>query len=61
MKVTLSSDDPPHFGSSIGREYEMAATAWGYDHAALAAITRTALEAAFVDEATRAFLLGQLA
>ncbi|MCC0052300.1 MAG: adenosine deaminase, partial [Rhodobiaceae bacterium] len=35
VKVTLSSDDPPHFGSSIGREYQMAADAWGYDAAQL--------------------------
>lgn len=60
VKVTLSSDDPPHFGSSIGREYQMAADAWGYDAAQLTAITRTSLEAAFVDAPTRAFLLGQL-
>ena len=60
VKVTLSSDDPPHFGSSIGREYQMAADAWGYDAAQLTGFTRTSIEAAFVDEPTRAFLLGQL-
>ncbi|OCW58063.1 adenosine deaminase [Hoeflea olei] len=60
VRVTLSSDDPPHFGTSVGREYRMAAEAWGYDRAALTAITRTALQAAFIDEDTRAFLLGQL-
>jgi len=60
VKVTLSSDDPPHFGSSIGREYRMAAEAWGYDAAELTRITRTSIEAAFVDEPTRAILLGQL-
>lgn len=61
VKVTLSSDDPPHFGSSIGREYQMAADAWGYDAVQLTGFTRTSIEAAFVDEPTRAFLLGQLA
>lgn len=60
VNVTLSSDDPPHFGSSVGREYQMAADAWGYDASELTAITRTAIEAAFVDEQTRANLLGQL-
>lgn len=60
VKVTLSSDDPPHFGSSIGHEYAMAAQAWGYGAADLTAITRTSIDAAFVDEPTRAFLLGQL-
>ena len=60
VKVTLSSDDPPHFGSSVGREYALAANAWGYSAAELTEITRTSIEAAFVDEPTRAFLLGQL-
>ncbi|MDP2118918.1 MAG: adenosine deaminase [Hoeflea sp.] len=60
VKVTLSSDDPPHFASSIGHEYRMAAEAWGYDAAELTRITRTSIEAAFVDEPTRAILLGQL-
>jgi len=60
VKVTLSSDDPPHFASSIGREYQMAADAWGYDAAKLTGLTRTSLEAAFIDEPTRAILLGQL-
>lgn len=60
VKVTLNSDDPPHFHSSIGKEYEMAAQTWGYDARQLTEITRTALEAAFVDEPTREKLLGQL-
>jgi adenosine deaminase len=61
VKVTLSSDDPPHFHSSIGHEYRLAADAWGYDAVKLTGFTRTAIEAAFVDEPTRAILLGQLA
>jgi len=60
VKVTLSSDDPPHFGSSVGREYQLVADAWGYDATELTGFTRTSIEAAFVDEPTRAFLLGQL-
>lgn len=60
VRVTLSSDDPPHFASSIGLEYQMAADAWFYDAADLTALTRTSLEAAFLDEPTRAILLGQL-
>ena len=60
VKVTLNSDDPPHFGSSIGHEYAMAAKTWGYDAAMLKSFTRTAIEAAFVDEPTREKLLGQL-
>lgn len=61
VRVTLSSDDPPHFASSIGHEYDLAARTWGYDAATMTGFTRTSLEAAFVDEPTRAILLGQLA
>lgn len=59
-RVTLSSDDPPFFHSSIGREYEIAHDAFGYDRKALAGFTRTAIEAAFVDGDTRARLLEKL-
>jgi len=60
VPVTLNSDDPPHFATSIAREYEIAATRFGLDDAALGAVTRTAIDAAFVDEATRACLLAKL-
>ncbi|MCC2688790.1 MAG: Adenosine Deaminase, partial [Rhizobiaceae bacterium] len=59
-KVTLSSDDPPYFRTSLKREYELAAAHFGMDEKVLAGITRTALEAAFVDRRTRAVLLGRL-
>jgi adenosine deaminase len=60
VKLTLNSDDPPHFASSIGREYKMAADAWGYDAADLTDFTCTSIQAAFIDEPARAILLGQL-
>ena len=60
VRCTLSSDDPHYFGSSIGREYANAGTMFGYDEAALLGFTRISLEAAFVDEATRARLLNRL-
>lgn len=59
-RVTLNSDDPPHFRTSLGREYDIAQTHFGLDAAALTAVTRTAIEAAFVDEETRAALLARL-
>ncbi|SLN74765.1 adenosine deaminase [Oceanibacterium hippocampi] len=55
-RVTLNSDDPPYFGTSIGHEYATAAEAFGLDDRALVAITRTAIDAAFCDEDTRAAL-----
>jgi len=59
-KVTLNSDDPPWFGTSLKREYDMAARHFGMDDKALASITRTAIEAAFVDRKTKAALLARL-
>jgi adenosine deaminase len=58
VKVTLNSDDPPYFWTSLGREYDIAREHFGMSEAELLADTRTAIEAAFVDEATRAQLLG---
>ncbi len=59
-KVTLNSDDPPHFATSIGHEYDIAREHFAMDDAALTEVTRTAIEAAFVDEETRAQLLARL-
>jgi len=57
VPVTLNSDDPPHFHTSLAREYDIAATEFGLSEAELRDITRTAIKAAFVDEDTRAGLL----
>lgn len=59
-KVTLNSDDPPYFWTSLKREYDIASTHFGMGEKDLTAITRTALEAAFVDRQTRAMLLARL-
>ncbi|MBO6637132.1 MAG: adenosine deaminase [Roseitalea sp.] len=56
VKVTLNSDDPPHFHSSLANEYRIARDHFGLDDDALTAITRTAIEAAFCDDETRAAL-----
>jgi adenosine deaminase len=47
VRVTLGSDDPPYFGTTIGREYEVAGERLGCDRGALLAMTATALDAAF--------------
>ena len=59
-KVTLNSDDPPYFWTSLKREYDIAAEHFSMNDKALAAVTRTAVEAAFVDRKTKAMLLGRL-
>jgi adenosine deaminase len=60
VRVTLNSDDPPFFHTALAREYEAASTIMGFSDDELAGMTRTAIEAAFVDEPTRRRLLSRL-
>nr|WP_210299296.1 adenosine deaminase [Rhizobium sp. BK379] len=60
VRVTISSDDPPFFHTSLKREYELASEAFAFSDAEINAMTRTAIEAAFVDEETRKALLARL-
>lgn len=59
-KVTLSSDDPPHFETTIGLEYANAARLWSFDRDDLLGITKNALDASFADASTRSKLVGRL-
>jgi adenosine deaminase len=59
-KVTLSSDDPPYFWTSLKNEYDLAAQHFGMSEKALTAVTQTAIEAAFVDRKTKTALLARL-
>ncbi len=54
VKVTVSTDDPPFFHTTMRREYEMLNTAFGWGAEEFAALNETALNAAFCDEDTRA-------
>ncbi len=54
VAVTVSTDDPPFFGATMTREWEDLERAFGWGPADLAALNRTAIGAAFCDEATRA-------
>lgn len=60
VKVTLNSDDPPFFHTSLGNEYKTAAEIMGFSDSDLNLMTRTAIEAAFVDQATKARLLAMI-
>lgn len=59
-KVTLNSDDPPYFWTTLKREYDIAAEHFGMDEKALLGVTKTAIEAAFLDRKTRSALLARL-
>lgn len=56
VKVTLNSDDPPFFHTTLGAEYAEA----GLDERALRGITRTAIEASFADAALKKKLLEEI-
>lgn len=60
LKVTLGSDDPTFFGTSILQEYHIAHAHFGFTPRELARVTQNALEEAFVDEKTREKLLARL-
>jgi adenosine deaminase len=49
VKVTLGSDDPPYFGTTIGREYAVAYERLGCGLEDLREITETALNAGFLN------------
>jgi adenosine deaminase len=53
VRVTLNSDDPPFFHTSLAQEYDIASAVMGFTDAEINGMTRTAIEAAFVDEPTR--------
>lgn len=52
-KVTLNSDDPPFFHTTIGNEYEKAHENFGLSINNLLDITRTAIDAAFINDAEK--------
>ena len=56
VPVTLNSDDPPFFHTTLGKEYDEA----GLDEKALRHIARTAIEASFADDATKRKLLREV-
>jgi adenosine deaminase len=60
VRVCLNSDDPPFFHTSLEREYRIATDELGFSLPEVNRMTRTAIEAAFVDEATRQRLLARL-
>ena len=56
VKVTVSTDDPPFFHTTLSHEYDRLADAFGWAEPEFTELNRTAAEAAFCDDATRARL-----
>jgi len=60
VRLTLNSDDPPFFNTTLGKEYASVARTFGWSLDDQLDITRTAIEAAFCDDSTRQRLLVRL-
>lgn len=57
VKVTVSTDDPPFFHTTMAREFEMLNRAFDWDDGVFATLNRTALDAAFCDADTKTRIL----
>jgi adenosine deaminase len=57
VKVTINTDDPPFFHTTMAREYEMLNQAFDWDEGVFAKIARTSLDAAFCDADTKIRIL----
>lgn len=53
VKVTISTDDPPFFHTTMAREYDRLHDAFDWDEGVFAKIAATSLDAAFCDEDTK--------
>lgn len=60
VRVTISTDDPPFFRTTLTREYDRLADVFGWSEVEFRAINRHAADAAFCDPATRELVLARL-
>ncbi len=60
VPVTINSDDPPMFGTTLNAEYAIAADLLGLDDAGVADLARVAVRASFADDAVKRDLLAEI-
>lgn len=60
LSLSLNSDDPPFFFTSVGADYAAAQKTFAFSEDRMARFTRDAIERAFCDEVTRTELLAKL-
>jgi adenosine deaminase len=60
VPVTINSDDPPMFSTSLNAEYAVAAELLQLDAAGVAELARQAVRYSFLDDAGKAALLGEI-
>ena len=60
VRVTVSTDDPPFFHTTMAHEYDRLADAFDWDEGVFRDIARASADAAFCDPATRGKILERL-
>lgn len=60
VPVTINSDDPPMFGTTLNAEYEIAAKLLALDDSGVAELARAAVRGSFADDAVKRDLLGEI-
>ncbi len=59
LNVTINSDDPPMFGTDLGKEYALVATKMGFGADVLKNCALNSIRASWLDEGTKATLLSE--
>jgi adenosine deaminase len=60
VPVTINSDDPPMFSTTLNQEYEVAARLLGLDESGVAEIARQGVRYSFLDESAKAALIAEI-
>ena len=60
VPVSINSDDPPMFATTLGREYEVAADLLDLDHQGVAELARAAVRQSFLDGPGQRALLAEI-
>ena len=60
VTVTINSDDPPMFGTTLEQEYAVAARLLGLDAAGVAGLARAAVDASFLEAAGKTALRAEI-
>ncbi|MCW2752448.1 MAG: adenosine deaminase [Aeromicrobium sp.] len=60
VPVTINSDDPPMFGTTLNAEYEIARDLLDLDDAGVAELARVAVRKSFADDAVKRDLLAEI-
>ena len=60
VQVTINSDDPPMFDTTLTQEYEVARDLLGLDDAGVVELARAAVRASFAEEPVKAAILAEI-